>query len=94
MAKAIGKVSEVGVSIDNEGKPYLVKILFEREERTFQQFLITNINAFTDFMRKMNYTSSDDLIDEVFFLYLSHDVNPVITKIQPAFMTNVTLSRK
>ena len=87
----LGRISDVNAIMSVNGNVCTIALTFEREDGSSQMAKFVYDEHFRDFMLSCNALSTEDLYDTVCKLFLSNDINPVITKIRTVFTQPVEL---
>ena len=81
----LGRISDVDVVIEINGKIVVITLTFERDDGWFQAANFEYDSHFKDFMKSCAAVTTENLKNVVCKMFLSNNFNPVITKIRTVF---------
>ena len=81
----LGRISDVDTVIEINGKIIVITLTFEREDGWLQAANFEYDSCFKNFMGSCAAVTTENLKNVVCKLFLSNDINPVITKIRTVF---------
>ena len=88
----LGRISDVDVVIEINGKIIVITLTFEREDGWHQTANFEYDSHFKNFMGSCAAVTTENLKNVVCKLFLSSDINPVIMKIRTVFGQPAELS--
>ena len=88
----LGRISDVDTVIEINGKIIVITLTFEREDGWLQAASFEYDSSFKNFMGSCAAVTTENLRNVVCKLFISNDINPVITKIRTVFGQPAELS--